>query len=112
METVSGENQRTLKQNKSLHKYFAMLADALNSAGLDMRVVLKPGVEIPWTEDSVKNHLWRPIQRIVTDDIESTADLSTTDVDAIFQVVSRHIAEKHGVSVPFPDRFSQSEESQ
>lgn len=74
-----------------------------------MRAVLKPEVEIPWTTQNVKNHIWRPIQKIMTE-IESTTDLSTRDVDAIYQVVARHLAEKHGVSVPFPDRFTQGAE--
>ena len=51
--------QRTEKQNNSLHAYCQGLADELNSAGLDMRVVLKPEYEIPWTKESVKEHLWR-----------------------------------------------------
>ena len=42
--------QRTLQQNKALHKYFEILADTLNEAGLDARVVLKPEIEIPWTK--------------------------------------------------------------
>ena len=99
---------RTLKQNNAIHKYCAMLAEQFGERGLDMRAVLKPEVEIPWTTESVKNHIWRPIQEIMTD-IESTTDLSTKDVDAIYQVVARHLASKHGISVPFPDRFSQGE---
>ena len=97
---------RTPKQNNSIHKYCSLLSDAFNQAGLDMKAVLKPEVDIPWTTESVKNHIWRPIQEIMVD-VESTTELSTTDVDAIYQVVAKHLAEKHGISVAFPDRFSQ-----
>jgi hypothetical protein len=34
--------QRTIQQNKALHKYYRELAEALNAAGLDMKTVLKP----------------------------------------------------------------------
>jgi len=108
MET-SSEKHRTLQQNKALHKYLAELAEALNDAGLDMKAVLKPGVSIPWTMEMAKEHIWKPVQNIMLDK-DSTTELSTTDVDAIYQVISRHMAEKFGVSVAFPDRFSMAEE--
>jgi hypothetical protein len=74
-----------------------------------MKALLKPHVEIPATEELIKDMVWRPVQKIMTG-IESTTDLSTTDVNDIYQVVSRHLAEKHGISVAFPDRFNRSEE--
>jgi hypothetical protein len=97
---------RTAKQNDCLHKYFRLLAESLNAAGLDMRKVMKPEWEIPWTEEMVKAHLWKPVQDVMLDK-ESTTELSTTDVDAVYQVVSRHLAEKHGISVAFPSHFTQ-----
>jgi hypothetical protein len=53
---------RTNAQNNAIHKYCSLLADTFGMAGLDMKAVLKPEVEIPWTTESVKNHIWRPIQ--------------------------------------------------
>jgi hypothetical protein len=58
------EKQRTIQQNRALHKYFEQVAEKLNSMGLDMRVVLKPSVDIPWSKDTVKEFLWKPIQRL------------------------------------------------
>ena len=95
------EEQRTIIQNKALHKYCELLAEALNDAGLDMKVVLKPEVDIPWTKESVKNHLWRPIQEIMMDK-ESTTELSTADPAKVYEVLDRHISEKHGVHVEWP----------
>ena len=95
------EEQRTILQNKALHKYCELLAEALNDAGLDMKVVLKPEVDIPWTKESVKNHLWRPIQEIMMDK-ESTTEMSTADPGKIYEVLDRHISEKHGVHVEWP----------
>ena len=92
-------HKRTLQQNKAMHKYFELLAEALNDAGLDMKTVLKPAIEIPWTKESVKNHLWRPVQQIMMD-IESTADISTIDPTVIKQVIDRHLADNHGFIGP------------
>jgi hypothetical protein len=108
MET-SSEKHRTLQQNKALHKYLAELSEALNDAGLDMKAVLKPNISIPWTPEMTKEHIWKPVQNIMLDK-DSTTELSTTDIDAIYQVISRHLAEKFGVAVAFPDRYSQAED--
>lgn len=55
------EKQRTILQGRALHKYFELVGEALNVAGLDMKKVLKPNVDIPWNKDSVKNFLWKPV---------------------------------------------------
>lgn len=94
-------NQRTNLQNRALHKYFSMLAEALNDAGYDMKKTLKADVEIPWTAENVKNHLWRPIQIAMTGKQSSIA-LDTCEPSNIYEVLNRHLASKLGVSVPFP----------
>jgi len=93
--------KRTKQQNKALHLYFTELADAFNAAGLDMRAVLAEEVLLDWTPQSVKAYLWRPIQKIMTD-IESTADLNTRDITAIYHVLSRHIAQTFGIAIEWP----------
>lgn len=98
--------KRTTLQNKAFHKYFNNLADSLNDAGLDMKKVLKPHVDIPWTGASVKEHLWKPIQDIMLQK-ESTTLLETDEVDKVYKVLSRHISEKFGVNVEFPSRFGE-----
>lgn len=101
--------QRTSRQNRSLHKFCQQLADILNDAGYDMKRTLKHDVEIPWTMENVKNHLWRPIQTALTEK-ESTVDLDTVEPSQIHQVLSRHLASKLGVTVPpWPCEESQHE---
>jgi hypothetical protein len=100
LEKVS-EGKRTKKQNSSLHRYCALLAQALCDAGLDMRAVLKPSVEIPWTQPSAKTHLWVPIQDIMFGKTK-TSDLSPKEVNAVYLTLSRHMSEKHNVYVDFP----------
>src|SRR6056297_3388663 len=76
---AQGKRQRTKKQNSALHKFFRLLGDTLNAAGLDMRKVLKPEVEIPWTDTTVKTNLWKPIQEAIYE-TSSTTELSTEEV--------------------------------
>jgi hypothetical protein len=94
-------DKRTNRQNNALHVLFKLLADELNDRGLDMRKTLKPGVEIPWTGDSVKEYLWRPIQQAQLNK-KSTTELTTKEIDAVFDTINRHIGEKFGLFVPFP----------
>lgn len=94
------EKQRTIQQNKALHLYFELLAQSID-AGLDMRVVLKPEVEIPWTKESVKDHLWRPVQELYLKK-DSTTELTTDEIAKVYEVLNRFLGEKHGVSQEFP----------
>lgn len=93
--------QRTQQQNNAMQKYFTDLANSLNAAGLDMKSVLKPEVDIPWTQDTVREHLWRPVMLTMTSK-ESTVKLTRDEVSEVYDVINRHLAEKFGVSVPFP----------
>ena len=54
--------QRTKAQNKAMHLFFEHTAQALNDAGLDMRAVLRDDVEIEWTQETVKEYLWKSQQ--------------------------------------------------
>jgi hypothetical protein len=91
--------QRTLTQNRALHLWLGMLADELNAQGLDMRKVLKQGVEIPWTTESAKEYLWRPIQEALLNK-ESTVDADRTEYTKVLDVLVRHLADKLNVVAP------------
>lgn len=101
--------QRTDRQNAAMHLYFTQLAEALNDSGLDMRVVLKPEIAIPWTPTSIKEQLWRPVQRLQLDK-RSTTELTTKDLDAIYDTINRHIGERFGIHIPFPSNEIYREE--
>lgn len=93
--------QRTKQQNRALHVLFQMMSDLLNENGLDMRKTLKPSVDIPWSPDSVKEFLWRPVQEAQFNK-HSTTELSTVEVDKVFDTLNKYIGEKHGIHLPFP----------
>lgn len=102
------KKQRTNKQNDSLHLYFRQLAEDLNDSGLDQRTVLKPSVEIPWTEQAVKKQLWAPIQKAMIGE-QSTTELNTKQVSEVYEVLNRHISTKWGVHTPFPSNEQEME---
>ena len=97
------DKQRTLQQNKSIWLYYQLLADELNNAGLDQRVVLEPSVQIPWSKDSVHGMLWLPIQKALYG-TTSTKDLTTKEIDLVYDTLTRHLGETTGVFVEFPSQ--------
>lgn len=98
---MTDNKTRTETQNKALHLYFTQLAEELNGAGLDMRKTLNPGIDIPWSAQTIKEFLWRPIMKAQTLK-ESTTDLTTKEIDQVFDVINKHLGEKFGLHVPFP----------
>ena len=95
------EKQRTIQQNKALHLYFTHLADELNDAGFDMRKTLKPSVEIPWSAKTIKEYIWRPIMTAQLGK-KSTTEMTTRDIDTVFDTITRHLANRFKLTVEFP----------
>ena len=95
--------QRTLKQNSALHLYFTLLAEALNDAGFDAKKTLKPEIEIPWSPEMIKELIWRPVQEIYLRKKSTTQLDKQKDIDIIYEIVNRHIGERTGIHVPFPN---------
>ena len=96
---------RTIQQNKAIHKYYNMLASALNDAGLTITKVLK--IDTPWSMDSVKSEIWRPMQKAVTGKT-STTKLTRSEVSNIYDHLHAHFSSKYGVDVQFPSKDSNS----
>lgn len=94
--------KRTNKQNRALHLFFTHLADELNNTGLEMQTFLasKP-VDIPWNSTTVKELIYRPIMKAQLGK-RSTTELTTKDIDAVFDTLNRHLSETCGLTVEFP----------
>ena len=98
------EEKRTLNQNKALHKYFELVAVALNDAGYPIKEVLENfTMDCEWTKSSVKELLWKTAQRRMFDK-ESTRDLDKSkEIDEIYEVMNRFLGEKLKIeSIKFP----------
>ena len=93
---------RTEQQNKALHLFFAQLADELNDHGFDMRKLIRQEVEISWTPFSVKEYLWRPIQRILTGKKSTTKLDKTREINLIYDNLNRIIIDRTNGEITMP----------
>jgi hypothetical protein len=94
---------RTEKQNKALHKMFEILANELNDSGLYVGQVIR--FDAPWNKDRVKELIWRETQKFMTGKT-STTELTTKEIDQIFEVIHKGLADK-GIQIDFPSMESQ-----
>lgn len=98
---IDPDQKRTARQNRALHVLFDLFAQNLNDNGLDMKKTLKPTVDIPWSAAGVKEYLWRPVQKAQLNK-DSTTQLTTKEIDMVFDTLNKHMGEKFGLHVPFP----------
>jgi len=80
---------------------FERLSDILNENGLEMRVVLKPEYELWWNKQSVKTHLFKPLMHVMYDKWH-TADLTTKEIDKVFEMLQKMLGEKFGLEIVWP----------
>lgn len=93
---------RTKQQNRALHLMFTQTASQLNESGLEMRKVLAiKEVDVPWNQVLVKEVIWRPLQKAVIGK-KSTTELTTTEIDKVFVLLSKVFAERLGIEIEFP----------
>ena len=93
--------QRTIQQNKALHVYFTLIANALESAGYDVQSVITKIMKIPWSPPLVKELLWKRAQKAHLDK-GSTTELTTRDIDKVYDIVNRFLSEGFHITEPFP----------
>ena len=101
------DDTRTLSQNSSLHLYCTQLSNMFNDSGLDMKVVLKPSIDIEWTKDTVRKYIWKPVQKYLFQ-TESTTILKRVDeINKIHEHINRFLAKNPATQnlpyLPFPN---------
>jgi hypothetical protein len=93
---------RTLNQNSALHLFFTQLAQELNEHGLDMRHLIRQEVEIQWTPYSIKEYLWRPLQKVLTGKASTTKLDRSQEINLIYDNLNRIIIERTKGEINFP----------
>tara|TARA_R110002033_G_scaffold51468_2_gene98528 strand:+ start:874 stop:1317 length:444 start_codon:yes stop_codon:yes gene_type:complete len=99
--------QRTSAQNDAIHLFCRWIADAANNAGYEMKIsssLLQFDVDVPWTMESVKERIWRPLQKAKFPGRKLTRQLLRHEVSEIADVIIRHFGEKRGLVVKFPSK--------
>jgi len=101
---ITDDNKpRTPAQNNALHLYCQLVAEALNDAGYDMKLTFEQiHAEIPWTKESVKEVIWKPIQKAMTTKV-STTELNTIEPSKVYEAINRILGERFGVHVTWPN---------
>lgn len=95
--------QRTGQQNRALWKFFELLAKSLNDAGYDMRKVLKPTYNLPWTKEMIHDHIWIPFQQAMYKTNSTTFLRKQEQIDRLHETIMRELGEKFGVEhIDFP----------
>jgi len=94
---------RTPDQNRAMHKYFSLLAEALNDGGLTVQHVLQQKMELNWTPMMVKELLWRDAQKRLFGK-NSTKDLDkVSEINEVYEHLTRHLGQKFGLEpIDFP----------
>ena len=92
--------KRTHQQNRALQQYFERVADTLNNEKLDMRTLLKPDIAIPWSTDTVKEFIWKPMQKIQLGE-DSASKFSAAEEGQVCDALNRYLAE-YGVHAHLP----------
>ena len=90
--------QRTTTQNAALHLMFEQMATELNKGGQYINMVIK--ADAPWNAYRVKELIWREVQKKMTGK-ESTTQITTKEIDEIFEVIHLALANK-GIQIVFP----------
>ena len=103
-EKCKSKDTRTLAQNRSLHKFCNDIAYELNGIGINFKlsfIVKNSNLEIPYSIEIVKNHIWRPIQ-IAMYNKYSTRELNKKELSKVAKEVLRTLFDSFTISVDFP----------
>ena len=96
--------KRTLTQNASLHVYLEQLAWTLNEGGYDVRETITMPVD--FTKETVKEYMFKPIMKALYPDKLSTKELSTVEIQEVYENLNRLTSEKFGIGIDWPSNDS------
>jgi hypothetical protein len=100
---IPGGKRRSLSQNKSLHLYCDKLAFAMTIAGITQKELVgsfKEGFTLPVTGQMIKE-IFREVGKAMFKK-ESTADLSTIEMQEVYRAVDARFGEITGVRMEWP----------
>ena len=93
---------RSAFQQAALEVWCRQVAEFFNDQGIDRAVkspIFKKGeMSAPWSRESIKNEIWRPIQKALTEH-ESTTKPSPQEYVEIFDFIVKAFGDK-GLTLP------------
>lgn len=104
LEAPNTDKTRTDTQRKALEVFCRLMAHDLNECGMYQNILLDHSVDLPWTQATVKENLFKPLMSAMLQK-ESTTEANTTDYNKVYQVLCHHLSTKHGFTCPnWPSR--------
>ena len=104
------EKQRTIQQNRCLQQYFGELAQALADGGFSLQEVFQ--LPISPTKDNIRQGFGHTFMKALYPQLEredgkfSTKDLSTTQIQFLYDNINSATAEKFGISLDWPSHHN------
>jgi len=93
--------QRTIQQNKSIHKGCSDVANVLIENGISLNKLIK-NLEVRPSMESIKD-IFRSIAESKYG-IKSTADLQSNQIDSVWEDLIKAVSETTGIFIPFPSK--------
>lgn len=102
MEKQLTEKQRSISQNKSLHKLFADISAHCIANNIDMKTIIEhmKNHRCEASPTAIKN-VWKDIQQTITSK-KSTTELTTKEIDEVYEEFNKVISEITHEYFPFP----------
>ena len=95
------------KQMSSMHIYYREIAEQLNEAGFDIQRAIDMvaiRISVGFTEENVKSIFGKAVIESLFPDKDSHTRLSTTQTQMVYETLNLAIAERFGISIPFPEK--------
>lgn len=93
------DKQRSLLQNRALHKGCTQIADMLVEHGISLNVAIK-NLDVRPTMESIKD-AYRAIAKAKYG-VDSTADLKTNEISEVWKDLTKTLSQNTGIDFPFP----------
>jgi hypothetical protein len=100
------KKQRTIQQNKSIHRGCTDIANTLVEHGQNLAIVIQR-LDVRPTMESVKD-IFRAIAKSKYG-VESTTELTTAQINPIWEELTKAVSEATGVYVNFPSQETTQE---
>jgi hypothetical protein len=96
------KKQRTTQQNRALYLYFNLVSEEAKNTGVTFTEFIRkrPQLDMMWTPERVKE-IWKTAQYHLFNQT-STTELSSTQIDQVYDVVNKVLGEIMGIYIPFP----------